>query len=64
MEFNNIRKIIGKYFEATTTIARRNSEGFFYKGESSFALKKNISLFQYFSIAKKNGLPSTVPLKT
>jgi len=64
MEFNNIEKLLEKYFEATTTVAEEEIlRDYFTKEDVPLHLKKYASLFQYFSIAKEERFTKQVPLK-
>lgn len=64
MEFNNIEKLLEKYFEATTTVAEEEMlRAYFTREDVPPHLKRHAPMFQYFSVAKEERFTKQVPLK-
>ena len=64
MELDNIKKLIEKYFEATTTVAEEETLRNYFSQESVAPhLEQYAPMFQYFSSAKKERFTKQVPLK-
>lgn len=64
MEFNNMEKLLEKYFEATTTVAEEEIlREYFTREDIPPHLKGHASMFRYFSDAKEERFTKQVPLK-
>ena len=64
MELGNIEKLLGKYFEATTTVAEENElREYFRSGNVAPELEKYSPLFNYLSDAREERFTKQVPLK-
>lgn len=64
MESDNIKKLLEKYFEATTTVAEEETLRTYFSQESVPAhLVQYAPIFHYFSNAKKEKYTRQVPLK-
>ncbi|TMM53674.1 hypothetical protein FEE95_17385 [Maribacter algarum] len=65
MESDNIKELVEKYFEATTTVAEEDTlRAYFSKGGVTPELEQYVPMFQYFSNAKEEKFTKQVPLDT
>ncbi len=65
MELDKIEKLLGKYFEATTTVAEEQILREYFSNENIPAhLEQYAPMFQYFSFAKEERYTKQLPLKT
>ncbi|MFS4492139.1 hypothetical protein [Maribacter sp. 2308TA10-17] len=65
MESDNIKELVEKYFEATTTVVEEETlRAYFSKGSVTPELEQYVPMFQYFSNAKEEKFTKQVPLDT
>ena len=65
MELVNIEKLLQKYLDAETTIAEENKlRNYFLRDNVATHLEEYRSLFEYFSISKKEELTKPIQLKS
>lgn len=63
MELDKIERLINKYFEATTTVAEENVlKQYFSKEKVAPHLEQYTPIFNYMSVAKKEGFTKAVVL--
>ena len=64
MAFNNIEKLLDKYFEGETSIAEENAlKEYFAKKEVPEHLKQYQAMFAYFAQNKKETAPQNIQVK-
>jgi len=65
MEWDNIEKLLERYFEATTTVAEeRTLQAYFSQESVATHLEQYKPMFNYFSNAGEERYTKQVPLKT
>lgn len=65
MESDNIERLLGKYFDATTTVAEEQRlRTYFSQEEVAPHLQQYSSIFAYFSTAREERYTGQVPLTT